>query len=327
MPDDRFSKVLVANRGEIAIRIFRACTELELQTVGLYSVEDRHSLHRYKADQSFLIRGSDPVRSYLDIEAVLDVAHASGAQAVHPGYGFLSEQADFARACAAHGVVFIGPSPEILETMGDKVSARAAAVRAGLPVIPGSGTLTSADAALRFARTAGYPVVFKAAYGGGGRGMRVARSDADVRRFFAEASSESLKAFGRAEVFLEKFLERPKHIEVQVLGDASGNVVHLLERDCSVQRRYQKIVEFAPSVTLSAQLREQLFNWSLRLAHQLAYTCAGTVEFLVNEDGEAYFIEMNPRLQVEHTVTEQITGIDLVKAQIRIAQGETLDEI
>ena len=323
----RFSKVLVANRGEIAIRVFRACTELNMQTVGMYSLEDRHSLHRYKADQSFLIRGADPVRSYLDIEAVLDVARASGAEAVHPGYGFLSEQADFARACAEAGIIFVGPSPRVLELMGDKVLARAEATKADIPIIPGSGMLSSAEAAVEFARSVGYPVVFKAAHGGGGRGMRVARNDSEVTRYFNQSGSEALKAFGRAEVFLEKYIERPKHIEVQVLGDSGGTVCHLLERDCSVQRRYQKIVEFAPSVTLPQSLRDKLYGWATKLARQIGYTSAGTVEFLVADDGGAWFIEMNPRLQVEHTVTEQITGIDLVKAQLRIAQGETLDQI
>jgi pyruvate carboxylase len=324
---ERFSKVLVANRGEIAIRIFRACTELGLRTVALYSWEDRRSLHRYKADQSFLTRDSDPVRSYLDVDSVLDVARASGAEAIHPGYGFLSEQADFARACTASGVVFVGPAPSVLETMGDKVRARDAAVRSGLAVIPGSGALSDVDAARAFARDAGYPVVYKAAHGGGGRGMRVARSEAELVRYFDEASNESLKAFGKADVFLEKYLERPKHIEVQILGDSSGNVVHLLERDCSVQRRHQKIVEFAPSASLSSEVRQRLYDWSVKLGRDIGYTNAGTVEFLVAASGEPYFIEMNPRLQVEHTVTEEVTGIDLVKAQIRIAQGETLDQI
>lgn len=320
-------KILVANRGEIAIRVFRACTEMDIATVAIYSHEDRYSLHRYKADQAFQvgIEGA-PIRAYLDIEAILDVAEECGADAIHPGYGFLSERADFARACAARGIVFLGPSPAVLEAMGDKVAARAAAAKAGLPIIPGSGNLETVEAAQEFAMSVGYPVILKAAHGGGGRGMRVARDMGELERLFETAQRESQSAFGRGEIFLEKYLERPKHIEVQLLGDLHGNLVHLHERDCSVQRRYQKVVEIAPAVTLGTETRKRLHDDALKLGRAIGYQNAGTVEFLVLPDGSHFFIEVNPRLQVEHTVTEQVTGIDLVKAQIRVAMGKALAE-
>ncbi len=321
-------KVMAANRGEIAIRIFRACTELGLRTVAIYSHEDRFSLHRYKADEAYLVgRGKDPVEAYLDYNEILDLAEARGVDAIHPGYGFLSENPAFARACVERGLVWVGPSPEVIELVGDKTRARKLAVDLGIPVIPGTEEpVESLEDALNFAESVGYPVIIKAASGGGGRGMRVARDPEELRKFYDMARSEAEKAFGDSRVFLERYLEAPRHIEVQILGDHYGNVVHLFERDCSIQRRHQKLIEIAPARNLDQFLKEKLYDAALRIARAVNYTNAGTVEFLV-EDGNYYFIEVNPRIQVEHTVTEMITGRDIVQAQLRIARGESLSDI
>jgi pyruvate carboxylase len=321
-----FERVLVANRSEIAIRVFRACSELGIRTLGIFSKEDRSALHRYKADESYpLDEGHDPVKAYLDIPGIIAIAKRAGAQAVHPGYGFLSENAAFARACEAAGLVFIGPPPRLLDMMGDKTAARRQAQSLGIPVVPGADEpLPDPDSAAARARAIGYPIILKASFGGGGRGMRVARSEGELRELFQQAEREASQAFGRGEVFLEKYLERPKHIEVQILADAHGHVVHLYERDCSVQRRHQKVVEVAPAPQLDPRLRQTLCDEAVRLAAATGYVNAGTIEFLVDGAGAHYFIEMNPRIQVEHTVTELVTGVDIVKSQIRVAEGYPL---
>jgi pyruvate carboxylase len=318
---------MCANRGEIAIRVFRACTELGIRTVAIYSEEDRVHEHRHKADEAYLVgRGKRPVDAYLGIEEILDVAEGAGVDAIHPGYGFLSENPEFARACVARGIAFIGPSPEVVRLMGDKVAAKALAQRCGVPTVPGATLEGSEEAqhgqALRFLRQHA-PILVKAAHGGGGRGMRVVTEEAELEAALASARSESKLAFGSTAVFLERYLPRVKHIEVQILGDHHGNVVHLHERDCSVQRRYQKVIEIAPAPRLAADRKQRICEDALTLARGSGYTNAGTVEFLVAEDAH-YFIEVNARLQVEHTVTEQVTGIDLVQAQIRIAEGHPL---
>jgi pyruvate carboxylase len=326
-----FTRILVANRSEIAIRVFRTCTELGIRTIGIYSKEDRFALHRYKADETYqLDEGQGPIKAYLDIPGIIAIAKRTGADAIHPGYGFMSENPDFARACQEAGIVFIGPTPEILELMGDKTAARRQAQALGIPTVPGTNEpLPTVDKALEAAHKIGYPIILKASFGGGGRGMRVCRTDADLRDSLEQASREAASAFGRGDMFLEKFVESPKHIEVQVLGDTQGHVVHLFERDCSVQRRHQKVVEIAPSPSLDPKLREALCDAAVKLAASVKYRNAGTVEFLVDKHGAYYFIEMNPRIQVEHTVTEMVTGIDIVKSQIRIAEGQPLssDEI
>ena len=323
-----FRRILAANRGEIAIRIFRACTELKIRTVAIYSHEDLLAIHRYKADQAFLVgTPGDPIGAYLDGEAIIALAKRQDVDAIHPGYGFLSENAGFARRCAEEGVAFIGPSPEVLEVMGDKVSARRVAIAAGVPVVPGTEEpIAGADDVIAFAAIHGYPLILKAAFGGGGRGMRVVRSESEVASAFERASGEAQAAFGRGEMFCEKLVENARHIEVQLLGDAHGDCVHLFERDCSVQRRHQKVIEVAPAVDLSDASRAELYDAALRLAKACGYANAGTVEFLVGKDGEFYFIEVNPRLQVEHTITENITGRDLVQAQIRVAEGRRLGD-
>jgi pyruvate carboxylase len=322
----KFERVLVANRSEIAIRVFRACSELGIRTLGIFSKEDRSALHRYKGDETYpLDERMDPVKAYLDIPGIVAIAKRHGADAIHPGYGFLSESADFARACEAAGIAFIGPPPRVLELMGDKTAARKQAQKVGLPVVPGTDEpLSSPDEAARLAKEIGYPVILKASFGGGGRGMRVCRAEGELREFLAQAEREATAAFGRGEVFLEKYVESPKHIEVQILADAHGNTVHLFERDCSVQRRHQKVVEIAPSPKLDGRLRDRLCEEAVRLAASVGYVNAGTVEFLVDRDGRHYFIEMNPRIQVEHTVTEMVTGIDIVKSQIHVAEGHAL---
>jgi pyruvate carboxylase len=321
-----FQRVLVANRSEIAIRVFRTCTELGIRTIGIFSKEDRFALHRYKADETYPLDESlGPIKAYLDIPGIVSIAKRTGADAIHPGYGFLSENAELARACREAGIVFIGPTPEVLELTGDKTAARRQAASLGIPIVPGTNeALADADAALRAAESIGYPIILKASFGGGGRGMRVCRSASELRESLEQASREAASAFGRGDVFLEKFIERPKHIEVQVLGDAYGALVHLYERDCSVQRRHQKVVEIAPSPSLDPRLRERLCDAAVRLASSVGYRNAGTVEFLVDRSGAFYFIEMNPRIQVEHTVTEMVTGIDIVKSQIHIAEGHRL---
>lgn len=322
-----FKKLLVANRGEIAIRILRAASELRLQTVAIYTFEDRYSLHRYKADEAYQI-GSDeePLKPYLDIEEIIRVAKENEVDAIHPGYGFLSENVQFARRCREEGIEFVGPAPEVMERLGDKVAAKKLARKVEVPLIEDSREdLSTADIALKEAEHIGFPVMIKAAAGGGGRGMRVVRSKDDLKKQYQEAKREAATAFGDDTVFLEKFIENPKHIEVQILGDKYGNIVHLYERDCSVQRRFQKVVEVAPAVSLSQDTRNKLYDYALRLCREVGYSHAGTVEFLVDQAGAIYFIEVNPRIQVEHTVTEEVTGIDIVRSQILISMGYPLD--
>ncbi len=322
-------KLLVANRGEIAIRVFRAATELGITTVAVYSQEDRFALHRFKADESYLVGvGRGPIEAYLDIPGIIRAAKACGADAIHPGYGFLSENPEFAEACAAAGILFVGPSPRVMRQLGNKVEARALAEAAGVPVMPASGPLPAdLDAALRVAAGIGYPLMLKASWGGGGRGMRIIESDADLRSLLPVARREAKAAFGNDEVYLEKLVRRARHVEVQILGDGHGTIVHLFERDCSVQRRNQKVVERAPAPYLAEPLRQAFCDAALRLARKVGYVNAGTVEFLLDAESDRfYFIEVNPRVQVEHTVTETVTGIDIVKAQLRIAQGAAIGD-
>ncbi|XP_045187264.2 pyruvate carboxylase 1-like isoform X3 [Mercenaria mercenaria] len=325
----QIKKLMVANRGEIAIRVFRACTEMNIRTVAIYSEQDKMHMHRQKADESYLIGvGLPPVAAYLNIPEIIHVAKEHGVDAIHPGYGFLSERSDFAQSVLDAGIRFIGPSPEVVRRMGDKVEAREAAIEAGVQVVPGTpGPVESAEHALEFCETYGLPVIFKAAYGGGGRGMRVVKNMEDIKENFHRATSEAQSAFGNGSLFLEKFIERPRHIEVQILGDYAGNVVHLYERDCSVQRRHQKVVEIAPAPQLSRDIQEKMTSDAIRLAKLVGYENAGTVEFLLDNKGNYYFIEVNARLQVEHTVTENVTGVDLVQSQIKVSEGKTLPEI
>ncbi|HHQ7200529.1 TPA: pyruvate carboxylase [Staphylococcus aureus] len=321
----QIKKLLVANRGEIAIRIFRAAAELDISTVAIYSNEDKSSLHRYKADESYLV-GSDlgPAESYLNIERIIDVAKQANVDAIHPGYGFLSENEQFARRCAEEGIKFIGPHLEHLDMFGDKVKARTTAIKADLPVIPGTdGPIKSYELAKEFAEEAGFPLMIKATSGGGGKGMRIVREESELEDAFHRAKSEAEKSFGNSEVYIERYIDNPKHIEVQVIGDEHGNIVHLFERDCSVQRRHQKVVEVAPSVGLSPTLRQRICDAAIQLMENIKYVNAGTVEFLVSGD-EFFFIEVNPRVQVEHTITEMVTGIDIVKTQILVAAGADL---
>jgi len=323
----KIKKVLVANRGEIAIRIFRACTEIGLKTVGIYTYEDRYSLHRYKADESYQIgEDSDPLKPYLNIKAIIQVALKNDVDAIHPGYGFLSENAEFAKQCEENGIIFIGPKVSVLRSLGDKVMAKEVAVANNVPIIKSNtNALDSIEIALEEAKIIGYPLMLKAASGGGGRGMRVIRDEEQLRKAFPESKREAGSAFGDDTVFLEKFVENPKHIEIQIVADNHGNMVHLFERDCSVQRRYQKVIEFAPSLGLKEETKNKLYEYALAICKAVNYNNIGTVEFLV-EDNEIYFIEVNPRIQVEHTVTEVITGIDLVKAQVFIAGGYKLSD-
>lgn len=322
-------KILIANRGEIAIRIMRAAVEMGIRTVAIYAREDRFALHRFKADESYMV-GEDakPIAAYLDIKDIIRTALAAGADAIHPGYGFLSENADFAQACADAGIVFVGPSVQVLKTLGDKVSARAAAKSANVQVLPASGALPEAiDKVAEIAKDIGYPLMLKASWGGGGRGMRVIKSEEELASQVESARHEAKAAFGNDEGYLEKLVVNARHVEVQVLGDNHGEVIHLFERDCTVQRRHQKVAERAPAPYLSQEQREQLCGSALRLCRGVGYSNAGTVEFLMDADsGEFYFIEVNPRIQVEHTVTEEVTGVDIVKAQIRIAEGARLGE-
>ncbi|WP_416145002.1 pyruvate carboxylase [Planococcus koreensis] len=319
------NKILVANRGEIAIRIFRACTELNLRTVAIYSQEDSGSYHRYKADESYLVgKGKKPIDAYLDIEDIIRIAKDSEVDAVHPGYGFLSENVHFARRCEEEGIVFIGPTSRHLDMFGDKVKARDQAIAAGIPVIPGTdGPVESLAEVEEFSKTAGFPLMIKASLGGGGRGMRIVRNQEELASAYERAKSEAKAAFGSDEMYVEKFVDKPKHIEVQILGDAEGNVVHLYERDCSIQRRHQKVVEIAPSNSISNELRNRICDAAVKLMNNIDYINAGTVEFLVANE-EFFFIEVNPRIQVEHTITEMVTGIDIVHAQIKIAMGYSL---
>ncbi len=322
----KFKKVLVANRGEIAIRIFRACSELGIKTVGIYSKEDKYSLFRSKADESYLI-GEDkgPIEAYLDMEEIIHIAKKKGVDAIHPGYGFLSENPEFAIMCEENGIAFIGPSSEVMNKMGDKINSKKIAKEANVPTIPGIDySISTVEEAKKVAKEIGYPIMLKASNGGGGRGMRVIDKEEDLVLEFERSVSESKKAFGKACIFVEKYLRKPKHIEVQIIGDKYGNIVHLYERDCSVQRRHQKIIEYAPAFSISDEVRNKICNDALKLSKHVGYFSAGTLEFLVDQDENYYFIEMNPRIQVEHTVTEMVTGIDIVQSQILIAQGYAL---
>lgn len=320
-------KILVANRGEIATRVFRACVELNIKTVAIYAKEDEYSVHRFKADEAYLVgKGKKPIEAYLDIEDIIRVAKESGAQAIHPGYGFLSENLEFVTRCKEEGITFIGPTPHHLDIFGDKIKAKQAAVAAGIQAIPGSdGPVADAEEVVRFAKENGYPIMIKAALGGGGRGMRVAYDEKQAREGFERARSEAKAAFGSEEIYVEKYIANPKHIEVQILGDAHGNIIHLFERDCSVQRRHQKVVEVAPCVSLSDEMRNKICTAAVHLMKHVGYVNAGTVEFLV-EDDQYYFIEVNPRVQVEHTITEMITDVDIVTTQILIAQGKDIHQ-
>ncbi len=320
-------KLLALNRGEIAIRIFRAANELGLKTVAIFSAEDRLSLHRFKADEAYLVgEGMGPVQAYLDIDGIVGMAMEKGVDLIHPGYGFLSENPALARACAKAGIGFVGPDASILDSLGDKTSARKLAEAAGVAVLPGTkDAVSNLDEVRKAAERVGYPLILKAAFGGGGRGMRVVRKADELEARFQEASAEAAAAFGNGAVFIERYIRRARHIEVQILGDSHGNLVHLHERDCSVQRRHQKVVEVAPAIGLAAGIREGLCDAAVRIGRKAGYASAGTVEFLVDVDsGEWFFIEVNPRIQVEHTVTEEVTGIDIVRAQIQVAMGEQL---
>lgn len=320
-------KLLVANRSEIAIRVFRAATELGMRTVAVYAQEDRLSMHRFKADEAYVVgEGKGPVGAYLDIDGIVDLAKHHRVDMIHPGYGFLSENAAFARACQSAGIAFVGPDPGLLEMMGDKTAARTLSTKLGVPILPGTeDPVVDRSAALKIARSIGFPLIIKAAFGGGGRGMRVVKKDSELADLLDEAQGEAGRAFGNPAVFLEKYIPRAKHIEVQILGDRFGNVLHLHERDCSVQRRHQKVIEVAPSIGLDETIRKELCDAAVRIAEGIGYNNAGTIEFLYDLDRkEWFFIEMNPRIQVEHTVTEQITGIDLVRSQILVAAGASL---
>ena len=322
-----FKKIMVANRGEIAIRVLRAISELHIRSVAVFTHEDRYSLHRYKADEAYQIGSSDdPLKPYLDIEEIISVAKENGVEAVHPGYGFLSENVRFATRCREEGITFIGPQPEVMGQLGDKVMAKKVARAAEVPVIEDNQeVLSTEEIAKKEAQRIGYPVIIKASAGGGGRGMRVVRDEGQLIKSYNEAKSEAGKAFGDDTIFLEKYVENPKHIEIQILADNYQNIVHLYERDCSVQRRFQKVVEVAPSVGLKKETRTKLYDYALKIARQVNYNNAGTVEFLVDPEENIYFIEVNPRVQVEHTITEEITGVDIVRTQILIAAGCKLE--
>jgi acetyl-CoA carboxylase biotin carboxylase subunit len=322
-----FKKILIANRGEIALRIIRAARELGIETVAVYSEADRESLHVRFADDDVCL-GPAPARdSYLKIPRLIAAAEITGADAIHPGYGFLAENAEFAEICAASGIAFIGPTPHQIRMMGDKATARKTMAECGVPIVPGTpGPIENVDEALEFAVTAGFPVIIKAAAGGGGKGMRVARDAGDFAHAFQVARSEALSAFGNGDVYVEKYLERSRHIEFQILGDTHGNVIHLGERDCSIQRRHQKLIEEAPSPALTPALREAMGEAAVRGAKAINYVGAGTVEMLLDANGEFFFMEMNTRIQVEHPVTEMLTGVDLVKEQIRVAAGLEMRE-
>ncbi len=323
-----FKKVLIANRGEIALRVISACRELGVRTVAVYSEADRNSLHVRFADEAICIGPPRSAESYLNVPAVISAAEIADVDAIHPGYGLLSENANFAEVCRASNIKFIGPRPEVTRMMGEKSTARQTMKAARVPILPGSdGVIGSIDEALAWAKTVGFPVILKAVAGGGGRGMRICRTPDELPSLFNQASTEALNAFGNGDLYMEKFIERPRHIEFQVLADEHGNVMSLGERECSIQRRHQKLIEEAPSLQVSPELRARLGGVIERSLREIGYWNAGTIEFLMDEDGEIYFIEMNTRIQVEHPVTEAVTGIDLVKAQLRIASGERLSDI
>ena len=320
-----FSKVLIANRGEIALRIIRACRELGIETVAIYSEADRDSLHVWAADEAFCVGPGPSARSYLNIPNIISGAVLAGVDAIHPGYGYLAERAHFAEICETHGIKFIGPRPDAIELMGDKVQAKKTVAAAGVPVIPGSlDPIWDNDEAVALAEEIGYPVMVKAAAGGGGKGMRIARDREELLRVLEPARSEAQAAFGSGAVYVEKVIESPRHIEIQVLGDEHGNIIHLGERECSLQRRHQKVLEEAPSPAVDPGLRKAMGEAAITAAKTVNYTNAGTIEFLVDQAGNFYFLEMNTRIQVEHPVTEWVTGVDLVKEQIRIAAGQPL---
>lgn len=322
----KFKRVLVANRGEIAIRVIRACKELGIRTVAIYSEEDKHTLFRTKADEAYQIgKGKTPVGAYLGIDEIIALAKAKGVDAIHPGYGFLAENVEFAAACEKEGIEFIGPTAEMMDKLGDKIKSKIVANSVGVPTVPGVEKAIATEAeALEFAKKCGYPVMLKAAAGGGGRGMRIVHNEEELLPQFRNARSEAAKAFGIDDIFIEKYLENPKHIEVQILGDKDGNIVHLYERDCSIQRRHQKVIEFTPALCLTEAQRKAICEDAIKIAQAVDYRSAGTVEFLVDKNGDHYFIEMNPRIQVEHTVSEIVTGVDIVQAQILIAEGHSL---
>ena len=318
-------KILIANRGEIAVRIIRAARELGLKTVAVYSTADKDSMHVKLADEAVCVGPPPAQQSYLFIPNLISAAEITGADAIHPGYGFLAENADFAEICEEHGLTFIGPSPATIRRMGDKAEAKETAKRAGVPVVPGSdGVLRDLNEAMKVARTVGYPVILKAVAGGGGKGMRIVRNEDELRVAFQTAQSEAQAAFGNGDLYLEKYIEKPRHIEVQIMGDKHGNYVHFGERDCSVQRRHQKLIEEAPSPVVDKALRKELGSMAVALAREVEYVGAGTIEFIMDQDRNFYFMEMNTRIQVEHPVTELVTGFDLVKEQIEVAMGRKL---
>jgi acetyl-CoA carboxylase, biotin carboxylase subunit len=323
-----FRKVLIANRGEIALRVINACKELGVRTVAIYSEADRNSLHVRFADEAICIGPPRPADSYLNVPAVISAAEIADVDAIHPGYGLLSENANFAEVCRASNIKFIGPPPEVTRLMGEKEKARQAMKKAKVPILPGSdGIVADEEDALHWAKKVGFPVILKAKAGGGGRGMRIVRTPEELPNLYHSASTEAANAFGNGELYMEKFIERPRHIEFQVLADEHGNVATLFERECSIQRRHQKLIEEAPSLQVTPKMREDIDKTLRRCLTDIGYQNAGTIEFLMDEDGELYFIEMNTRIQVEHPVTELITGIDLVKAQLLIASGEKLSNI
>ncbi|HAT8612282.1 TPA: acetyl-CoA carboxylase biotin carboxylase subunit [Legionella pneumophila] len=319
-----FKKILVANRGEIALRIVRACKEMGIAAVTIHSEVDRFALHVKRASHSHCL-SKKPLDAYLNGRRIIECAKVAGCEAIHPGYGFLSENAEFAEDCNKAGIVFIGPSAPVMATMGSKIAAREAMIKAGVPTIPGSkGNLETIDDALHCAETLGYPVMLKATFGGGGRGIRLCHDASQIKQQFARVQSEAEKSFGDSHIYMEKYIANPRHIEVQILADHHGTVLHLFERDCSIQRRHQKLVEIAPSPQLDEATRQVLLGYAVKAAKEVGYTNAGTVEFILDKNNQPYFMEMNTRLQVEHPITEQITGIDLVQEQIRIAAGERL---
>jgi len=321
-----FKKVLIANRGEIALRIIRACHELGIQTVAVYSEADRESLHVRFADEDVCIGAAPASESYLNIPRIIAAAEVTGAEAIHPGYGFLAENAEFSEICARSGLAFIGPTPDQIRSMGDKATARATMMKVGVPTVPGSdGVVPTVEEAIPIAREMGFPIMIKASAGGGGKGMRVASAPEEFPKLFAAAQNEARAAFGNPDVYLERCIQKPRHVEIQVFGDSHGRVMHFGERDCSIQRRHQKLVEEAPSPALTPELRAEMGDAAVRAAEAIDYVGAGTVEFLLDVDGSFFFMEMNTRIQVEHPVTEVTTGFDLVKEQIRVAAGEPLD--
>jgi acetyl-CoA carboxylase, biotin carboxylase subunit len=321
-----FKKILVANRGEIAVRIIRACRELDIKTVAIYSDVDKESLHTRLADESVCVGPANSAQSYNNIPSILSAAEITDSEAIHPGYGFLSENPQFAEACLSSGVVFIGPSADSIRLGGDKAKARQTMKRRGVPVVPGSdGPVVTEDAALKVAKKIGFPVIIKASAGGGGRGMRIAKDETEFEKQYYMAQREALTAFGNGELYIEKYISEMRHIEVQILGDAKGNIIHLGERDCSIQRRHQKLIEESPSLIATVKFRKKIGDYAVKAARALKYRNAGTVEFIVDSDNNIFFMEMNTRLQVEHPVTEYVSGVDIVKEQIKIAAGLPLE--